>query len=112
MDKSTFKDIITRLQKSEDRGREAYKLGVDTSNFTEDYEVVIDKLLSELFNSEQLSWINWYLWERESLTKPGKFHKAYKKENGKRVEICHNIDSLFEVVHEAGHPQKIDPNRV
>jgi hypothetical protein len=101
MTKETFTNVIERLERSKHRGREMYRLGIDTMQYTEDYDLVIDALLTECFNQEQLEWINWYLWERESLTKPGKYNKAWKKVGGKKIEICHNIDSLYETVMES-----------
>ena len=79
-------------------------------NYEENYEQVIDELFRSIFNEEQMGWIDWFLYERESPS--GKILKAHKKVGRKKVEICHTIDSLWETVHEAGHPQKIDPNRI
>jgi hypothetical protein len=111
MNKQSFEKIILNLQAARLRSREMYKLGVDLMQYEENYEHVIDELFSAAFNTDQLEWINWYLYERESLT-TGKNNKASKKVGRKKVEICHTIDSLWETVHEAGHPKKIDPNRI
>jgi hypothetical protein len=110
MTKQSFEKIILNLQLARKKSCELYKLGVDLMNYEENYEHVIDELFRVAFNTEQLGWIDWYLYERESPS--GKILKAYKKVGRKKVEICHTIDSLWETVHEAGHPKKIDPNRI
>ena len=110
MNKQSFEKIILNLQVARLRSREMYKLGVDIMNYEENYEHVIDELFRAAFNADQLVWIDWYLYERESPS--GKILKAHKKVGRKKVEICHTIDSLWETVHEAGHPKKIDPNRI
>lgn len=109
MDKETFANVVTRLKKSAEAVRALKVLGVDTIEFTEDFHIIIRELLSQCFNPEQLGWIDWYLWERESLAQKGKFNKAYKKVGRKRVEICHTIDSLYETVLESSGTAGRDP---
>ena len=46
-----------------------------------------------------MGWIDWYLYERPSLTGKGKPNKAWKKVGRKKVEICHTIDSLWEEIN-------------
>jgi len=110
MNKQSFEKIILNLQAARLRSREMYKLGVDLMQYEENYEHVITELFTAAFNTDQLEWIDWYLYERESPN--GKILKAHKKVGRKKVEICHTIDSLWETVHDAGHPKKIDPNRI
>jgi len=110
MTKQSFEKIILNLQVAHKKSRELYKLGVDLIQYDENYEFVIDELFKATFNEEQRGWVDWFLYEREGFN--GKIQKAWKKVGRKKVEICHTIDSLWETVHEAGHPQKIDPNRI
>ena len=74
--------------------------------YDESYEFVINELFRAAFNVDQLEWIDWFLYERESLT--GKNNKAWKKVGRKKVEICHTIDSLWETVCEAGQDRAFD----
>ena len=110
MTKQSFEKIILNLQLAHKKSRELYKLGVDLMQYDENYEFVIDELFKATFNEEQRGWVDWFLYEREGFN--GKIQKAWKKVGRKKVEICHTIDSLWETVHDAGHPQKIDPNRI
>jgi len=103
MTKLSFEKIILNLQAARKRSREMYKLGVDLMNYEENYEHAIDELFRAAFNTDQLGWIDWYLYEREGMS--GKINKAYKKVGRKKVEICHAIDSLWETVNDAGQDQ-------
>ena len=98
MTKQTFQKIILNLQTARKRSHEMYKLGVDLMNYDENYEVVVDELLKAAFNPDQMGWIDWFLYERESFD--GKILKAHKKVGRKKVEICHTIDSLWETIQE------------
>ena len=106
MNKKSFETIILNLQLAHKKSRELYKLGVDLMEYDESYEFVIDELFNASFNEDQRRWIDWFLYERESLT--GKNNKAWKKVGRKKVEICHTIDSLWETVCEAGQDRAFD----
>ena len=103
MNKKSFEKIILNLQAARKRSREMYKLGVDLMNYEENYEHAIDELFRAAFNTDQLGWIDWYLYEREGIR--GNINKAWKKVGRKKVEICHTIDSLWETVNDAGQDQ-------
>lgn len=75
-----------------------YKLGVDLMNYEENYEKVVDEFFRCVFNPDQLGWIDWFLYEREGMD--GKINKAWKKVGRKKVEICYDIDSLWETINE------------
>ena len=111
MNYKSFEKIILHIQAAHMRSRELYKLGVDLMQYDENYEFAIDELFKAAFNETQRGWIDWYLYERESLTKKGKFNKAWKTVGKKKVEICYDIESLWETVCEAGQQADFD-NRV
>jgi hypothetical protein len=102
MTKETFQKIILKIHLINTKDHEFYKLGVDLSKYSEDHMIIIQELMEEVFNKDQLGWIEWYLYERESLTRKDKPNKAWKtdKETGKKIEICYDIDSLWETVQE------------
>lgn len=106
MTKQSFEKIILNLQVARKKSRELYKLGVDLMQYDENYEHAIDEFFRSVFNSDQLGWIDWYLYEREGMD--GKILKAHKKIGRKKVEICYDIDSLWETVNEAGQEQAFD----
>ena len=98
MDKKQFEKIILNLQLARKKSHDAYKLGIDLMFFEENYEKVIDQLFKVAFNSDQLGWVDWFLYEREGIN--GKPNKAWKKVGRKKVEICYDIDSLWETIQE------------
>ena len=101
MTKHSFEKIILNLQTVRNRSREIYKLGIDLMNYEENYEKVVDELFRAAFNPDQLGWIDWFLYEREGFD--GKINKAWKKVGRKKVEICYDIDSLWETINEYEH---------
>ena len=109
MNKETFEEVILKLQLMQEKGHQIYALGIDIMEYTEPYQRIIDLLFKSHFNKEQIRWIDWYLYERPSLTKKGKTNQAWKTDNktGEKVEICYDIDSLWETIQEAkDDPQK------
>lgn len=100
MTKETFEIIILKLQLAFKRSDELYKLGIDMSKVTDEYHFIIDELFRNVFNDEQIGWIDWYLYEKPSLTERGKPNKAYKTVGKKKVEICQTIDSLWHTIQE------------
>lgn len=98
MTKQSFEKIILNLQTARNRSREMYKLGVDLMHYEENYEKVVDELFRAAFNPDQLEWVDWFLYEREGFD--GKINKAWKRVGRKKVEICYDIDSLWETIQE------------
>lgn len=72
------------------------------SQVTDNYHFIIDELMRNCFNEEQLGWIDWFLYERPSLTERGKYNQAWKTDNktGEKVEICYDINSLWDLLCE------------
>jgi len=95
MDYKTFKNIIETLEEVSSRNSSLYNLGVDLINYDESYQKIITQLLLSVFGECGKDWIDWYLYERPSLST--KNNKAWD-ENGK--EICYDIPSLWDVVKE------------
>jgi predicted protein tyrosine phosphatase len=98
MTKQSFEKIILNLQVARKKSRELYNLGVDLMQYDENYEHAIDEFFRVTFNADQLEWIDWFLYERECMN--GKIQKAWKKVGKKKVEICYDIDSLWETIQE------------
>ena len=106
MTKQQFEEVILKLQLTQLRSRELYKLGVDLMEIEEPYHKVVDILFNSCFNGEQMGWIDWFLYEREGMR--GEILQAHKTVDGEQVEICHTIDSLWETVCEAGQQEDFD----
>lgn len=103
MTKKTFKEIILNLQLTSKRSHELYKLGVDLMNVEEPYHKIIDQLMRECFNEEQIGWIDWFLYERE--TYGGEILEAHDADGN---PICYDVDSLWETVSESGQQADFD----
>jgi hypothetical protein len=103
MDITTFEKIILKLQLAHARSEKIHDLGIDLLEFEQPYQFIIDELFKEIFNQKQMGWIDWYLYERPSLTKKGSTNKAWKTDSktGEKIEICYDIPSLWEEVCES-----------
>ena len=96
MEYDEFKKIIENLEKCRDRSYSIYKFGINLMDYDDPYHEVISSLLLSIFNIDGKDWIDWYLYERLSLTGKEPL-KAFDKDDN---EICHNIESLWETVKE------------
>lgn len=95
MSKEAFEKVILTLQLIDKKQSLLYKGGLDVTNFTDDYYKIIHVFFESIFNEEQMGWIDWFLYERPSFS--GENLCAYKTlEDGTKVEICYDIDSLWE----------------
>ena len=92
----TFTILIEGLQSYRDKKDKLYTLGIDILSFDEDYyRQVIRPLMVEAFKEEGVDWIDWYLYERESIS--GSTLKAFDREGN---EICFDIPSLYDTIKE------------
>jgi hypothetical protein len=90
-----FERIITQIQHQRDRSFAANKLGIDLISYEEDYSEIIHLLLSAYYGEEGRDWIDWYLYERDSLS--GEVNQAWDKDGN---PICYDIPSLWKQVEE------------
>lgn len=102
MNKELFAEVIVKLQMMQVKNQNLYSLGIDLMEYTEPYERMVDLLFKSHFNDNQIGWIDWYLYERSSLTGKGKPNQAWKtdEKTGEKIEICYDIDSLWETIQE------------
>lgn len=88
-----FKTLIEKLEKVRDRSHTAYQLGIDLMNYDELFHATITILIESVFQSEGQEWINWYLYEKIGFD--GKVLQAWDEND---IEICQNVESLWETV--------------
>jgi hypothetical protein len=88
-----FKVVIKALEKVRERSHTIYTLGINLSDYDEDFYVAITNLLNCVFTEEGKDWVDWYLYERPGF---GNTPNRATDENGN--EICHNVESLWETV--------------
>ena len=94
-----FYKLALNYQKQTRMIDNAYKTGVDLSEFCEPYETCISVLIESAFGNAGLNWWNWYCHETDFGT------KSYTDADGKPTwgahdaegnPICYSWDSLFE----------------
>ena len=83
--------LLNLMDADNKRKSEAYKLGIDLTEFEERAREVIDLLLKHVFNEEQYECITWWM---------------YEKDYGRRVdlqmwdkdgkEICRTVEELHQ----------------
>ena len=92
--KTTFEEILLKLQLIYRKERVIYSAGIDMSELTDHFHVVISKLFDCVFTQEQVDLIFWYLLERD----PKKGLIATQTIDGVKSEICFDIDSLWKEI--------------
>lgn len=90
-----FDKIITQIQNQRNRSFAANRLGIDLMMYEEDYAEIISLLLSAYYGEAGRDWIDWYLYERDSVN--GEVHQAWDE---KGDPICYDIPSLWKHVEE------------
>ena len=90
-----FERIITQIQAQHERSFAANRLGIDLINYEEEHAEVIHLLLSAYYGEEGRDWIEWYLYERDSIN--GEVNQAWDKDGN---PICYDIPSLWKEVEE------------
>lgn len=90
-----FEKIINKIKSCSEKDNQIYKLGVDITSIIDDYNRIINLLLRSYYSEEGSEWIDWFLYDRETLS--GEILKAYDK-NGN--EVCKNLKELWIMVEE------------
>jgi len=98
-----FEELIKSIKKADARSFEATRLGIDLVEYDTEYSHTIWLAIRAHYGKEAADWIEWYLYERESLN--GDINQAWDKDG---TEICHTIESLWKVVEEI----RLSPNFV
>lgn len=122
MEYEKFCEIILRLKKFQEKKSEAYKLKIDLLEFFEDLEIIISRLISEIYGEQGLEWFDWFCYENDFGNKDWSTTPCYKMVDGKMVKIhetgevrhgatdenenpiCYSIESTWEYL-ETNHRQ-------
>jgi hypothetical protein len=91
-----FERIMKVLQEQQQRSHEMCKFGVDLINYEDGWSEVISLLFRAYYGEEGADWIDWYMFERESLF-GDKINQAH---DGNGHSICYDIPSLWKCVEE------------
>ena len=94
MDYNTFETIIKTMENISERTSNLHDLGIDLMDHNDDFFHIISLFMLKHFGEIGKDWIDWYLYERPSLSS-NEINKAWD-ENGK--EICYDIPSLWKTV--------------
>ena len=83
--------LLTLMDADNERTREAYKLGIDLTEFRESAQEVIELLLKHVLNEEQYECLSWWMYERDFGRREDL--QMWDKD-GK--EICRTIEELHQ----------------
>lgn len=87
--------LLNLMDADNKRTREAYKLGIDLTEFRESAQEVIDLLLKHVFNEHQYECLSWWMYEkdfgrREQL-------QMWDKDG---EEVCRTVDELHQLFND------------
>ena len=57
--------LLNLIDADNERTREAYKLGIDLTEFRESAQEVIELLLKHVFDEEQYETLSWWMYEKD-----------------------------------------------
>jgi len=83
--------LLNLMGANNKRTLEAYKIGIDLSEFGESAQQVIDLLLKHVFNEDQYECITWWMYEKDFGRRADL--KMWDKD-GK--EICRTVEELHQ----------------
>jgi hypothetical protein len=97
-----FKFITDQMVQNSARIDKSYEQGVDLIEFTEGYHVVINYLWGQLLTTEGLDWFDWFMYEKNYLQDGigDPEMQAFSKINDEEVEICKDLEGLYEYLKE------------
>ncbi len=96
-----FEELIITLKKCEEQSFAANQLGIDLIEYDTPFSHATWLAIRAHYGKEASDWIEWFLYERESLT--GNINQAWDEHGN---EICHTIESLWQVVEEIRQSDK------
>jgi hypothetical protein len=85
-----FTEIIDSLKKTDEDLNKLYKLNVDLTEFVEPYQLIVSKLLREIYGDEGYDWFSWFCYERDF----GEKELGAWDENNN--PICYDVESLWQ----------------
>lgn len=97
-----FKQIIDSMVKSSSRLDKTHEIGIDLLEFVENYNQSIHFLWGQLLTIEGLDWFDWFMYEKnyiqDGIGNPEM--QAFSKTNDEEVEICKDLEGLYEYLKE------------
>tara|TARA_R110000868_G_scaffold409693_1_gene695685 strand:- start:1843 stop:2154 length:312 start_codon:yes stop_codon:yes gene_type:complete len=94
MNYKDFKRMIDLMVFNHKNVGKACDIKLDIIEFTDDYNRVINLLLSVIMTEDGLDWFYWFLYEKDGIE--GKIKKDMKAYDENKKEICKNVKELHE----------------
>lgn len=94
MNYKDFKRMIDLMVFNHKNVGKACDIKLDIIEFTDDYNRVINLLLSVIMTEDGLDWFYWFLYEKDGIE--GKIKKDMKAYDENEKEICKNVKELHE----------------
>ena len=108
----SFKQIFDSMVKSSAKIDKTYDIGIDLLEFVEDYNNAIHFLWSQVLTTDGLDWVNWFMYEKnyiqDGIGNP-KMQAYSKTDNGEEVEICKDLEGLYEYLIENNYFKCVSP---
>lgn len=89
----SFEYLISSLKEASDRDNSIYKLGLDLSDISDDYQKIITHLLKVYYGESGEDWISWFLYERKE-------DESFQAWDEDKNPICYDVESLWKHVEE------------
>ena len=61
-----FLKVIMSQRKMEQKVQKAYDIKIDLIDFVDEYSVMTQTLLTEIYTKEGYDWYSWFCWENQS----------------------------------------------
>ena len=90
-----FERIMSTLSDQRQKSFDLCKMGIDLINYEDGYSETISLLFRAYYGVAGADWIDWYMYERESLA--GDLNAATDADG---TPICYDIESLWKCVEE------------
>jgi hypothetical protein len=100
MEFQEFNDIVSSIERVDERDRKLYELGFDAINLSDMHNSIISRLMHEIFGEEGWNWIQYYLYEMPLFKDDGKDFFAHR-EDGSPIYL-RNTAELYSFLKEIG----------
>jgi len=86
--------LLNLMDADNKRKSEAYKIGIDLSEFGESAQQVIDLLLKHVLDEEQYECLNWWMYEKDF----GRREDLQMWDKDGR-EVCRTVEELYKFLY-------------
>ncbi len=104
MNYSVFENCISAMVNCSKKNRSAHSLGIELTEYSENYNTLIDLLWSEILTEEGLDWLNWFLYEKGGID--GNLRDDINAWDENKIQICYDLKSLYDYLRKSEYFRK------